>query len=259
MKHYHYSELTSTSDKAKELIKLEGSQSSPILAVTADVQTKGRGRNGKVWLGSHNANVYCSIALKHRTEPRELQLVTYQVVGCLAAKAALQELSIPKAINEQKVDFILKYPNDVYITQRHEMPIRRRKICGVLVEHEFIGHSCVASIIGIGINVRQNIFPSEIEHKATSLLREGVDVRTDDVRDALLRYLQLFLKQSSEALFQAWREELQLEFTTIAIHGEQGFWRVERLQEDGRLLVKHTETQRQRFVDNGDSILRVDW
>jgi BirA family biotin operon repressor/biotin-[acetyl-CoA-carboxylase] ligase len=253
VKHYHFTELPSTNDTAKELLR---QYTAPLLVVTADVQTSGRGRNGNVWVGSGEANVYCSVGMRHFNPPLEQRLINFQVIGCLAAKAALQEITQSLRLERE---FVLKYPNDVYIVLPHALPIERRKICGVLVEHEFIGSTCVSSVIGIGINVRETKFPSDLQSKASSLLLQGIDVSTELIRATLLRYIQLFLKQSNDALFKAWREELNIEFQEIIIKGEQGFWRVERLQEDGRLLVSHGETRRERYVDNGDSILRADW
>ena len=228
-----------------------------MLAVTADMQTSGRGRNGKVWFGEAGANVYCSLAVRHAVPLTALGLVTYQAVGCLAAKAAIQEASNQAGFTPE---LLLKYPNDIYISyQVNTFHRKRRKISGILVEHEFLGSECVASVIGIGINVRQSVFPSDLQEKATSLMLAGVDVSSENVCAALLRYVELFLKQSSDALFEAWRDELQIENALVSIHGELGFWRVVRLQEDGRLLVAHADTHVQRFVDNGDSILRADW
>ncbi len=241
----------------------------PMVAVTTDLQTSGRGRNGKIWLGEPNANVYCSVAVRHTVshtvshtvrhtvQRTPLDLVVYQAIGCLAAKAAIQEVSKDAGFTP---NILLKYPNDVYIAyQVNTFHRKRRKISGVLVEHEFLGSECVASVIGVGINVRQSVFPSDLQEKASSLLLAGVDVSPENVSAALMRYLEVFLKQSSEALFEAWRDELAIENALLAIQGEQGLWRVQRLQEDGRLLVAHADTQMQRFVDNGDSILRADW
>lgn len=254
VKHYHLSELPSTNDTAKDLLRRNPPER--LFVVTTDFQTHGRGRNGKVWIGEQEANVYCSVGIRHSAPPEESRLIMFQIIGCLAAKAALHEACRHAGY---EVEFVLKYPNDVYMVLPNITPRQRRKISGVLVEHEFVGVTCVSSVIGIGINVRQQHFPDDLTVKASSLLREGIDTTTDEVRHALLRYIQLFLKQPTHALFTAWREELQLEGEHISIAGEQGLWRVERLQEDGRLFVSHTETKHQRFVDNGDSIIRADW
>jgi BirA family transcriptional regulator, biotin operon repressor / biotin---[acetyl-CoA-carboxylase] ligase len=254
MKHFHYAELPSTNDTAKELLR---SEFLPMLAVTAEVQTSGRGRNGKVWVGEAGANLYCSVAVRHSTQHTMLDLVTYQAIGCLAAKAAIQEVSNHAGFAPE---LLLKYPNDIYISYLvNTFHRKRRKICGVLVEHEFLGNECIASVIGVGINVRQSVFPSDLHEKATSLLLAGVDVSSENICAALLRYVELFLKQRSEGLFEAWRNELGIHNALVSIQGEQGLWRVVSLQEDGRLLVSHADTHDQRLVDNGDSIVRTDW
>lgn len=324
IKRFHLASTTSTNDIAKTLLhhnndELLGSSGLSALAVTADEQTAGRGRSGKTWSSKHDDNLYCSIALRHRLSAHTAQsnpflqgssgsalrhpttktLVTLQAVGCLAAKAALEEVA---TTNFQPSDdmpappiFVLKYPNDIYAVKASAlkrssehtssvstpanipanstanstanapaqpslpawMLAESRKVCGVLVEHEFSGSTWMASIIGIGINVRQRVFEGELSRKAASILEYGVDSSVEYLTQALLRYSILLLKKLEhhpDEVFEAWRAELALEGMYLRLAGTSSWWRVERLLDDGRLLTVSVPHGEERIVDNGDSL-----
>lgn len=263
---YHFPELPSTNDKAKELSRRYAVNE--FLAVTTDLQTSGRGRNGRVWLGRANENVYCSLAVRHgimsglakNAQGLTANLAVYQAIGSLAALQAIRSFLPPV----QRHTAQLKYPNDVYLLNAAD---ERKKVCGVLIEHEFLGAECIGSIIGIGINVRQTEFPAELAVKASSLLACGIDVEVEDVMTALLResekYCELYAlsgrKDSTQAAFSEWWRELALEGVRVAVSGTEGAWTALRLQEDGSLLVRYTESNETRTVMNGDSLVRLDW
>ena len=83
-------------------------------------------------------------------------------------------------------EVMLKWPNDVYVSAR--------KIAGILCER----HGDVV-IAGIGVNVAQDSFPSDVDMRAISFKRLGVDVSIEDVRDAILGRLGYLL--------DVWRKE----------------------------------------------------
>lgn len=239
IKRYHFSQISSTNDYAKELITSE-----KFVAVTADYQWNGRGRGEKIWEGDQARNVYCSIGMRHETLLRMENLIALQAQGCLAAKKALQTVAPGKR-------FALKYPNDV-LMQCNDA--KWRKICGVLVEHEFAGSVCIATVIGIGINIRQKNFPAVLQNRATSLLNEEVDVQVETVTEALLREWEYQSDIRAEAILKEWKKELNIEGKSVEIVGEGQGWRVKSLLGDGRLLTRHNITGAERVIDNGDSI-----
>ena len=254
---YHFTELPSSNDKARELAR--NHPAGEFLAVTAEVQTSGRGRNGKIWLGAAQENVYCSIAVRHDVgsryesdgEARYSRLAAYQALGSLAALEAIRSFLPPARRGEA----LLKYPNDVYMQSGGAA---RRKVCGVLVEYEFIGSRCVGSVIGIGVNVRQREFPRELEGKASSLLAQGIDASVAECREALLAECERCLRQSAEEIFQRWWEELHLQTARLRVGASEEEWRAEGLDRNGSLLVVNSRGER-RSVQNGESVTRLDW
>lgn len=253
IKRYHFSELPSTNDKAKELSRSYAANE--YLAVSADVQTSGRGRNGKVWLGKPHENLYCSLAVRHAeaTTKTSADLAAFQARGSLSALQAIRSLLPPPV----RSSVLLKYPNDVYMPNAAQ---ERKKVCGVLVEHEFIGFRCSGSVIGIGINVRQLHFPAELTPKASSLLACGIDASVEEVQEALLRECEQYLEAPSAVVFEEWWRELRLAGVNVTLSGSEGIWTTVRLNEDGSLVVRRADDgTEQRTVSNGDSLVRLDW
>jgi len=239
MKHYHFNKITSTNDGAKELLDKEN----PVF-VTADYQTNGRGRNHKNWIGDSKENIYCSIGIQHNERVTLENIVVFQAIGTIAARLAMTE-----AIGNNI--FHLKYPNDVVVKSEEG---KLKKICGVLAENGFIGSHCVYSIIGIGINVNQTIFSSELAETATSLKLLGYNLKNDYLLKLLEKYLEDLIKLNHNALFNIWKDELHIEGKEISIIGENEKWMVEKMQEDGRLLLINKENSKKRIYDDGDSI-----
>lgn len=239
IKQYHFSQISSTNDYARELL-----QSETHVAVTAEYQWSGRGRGEKVWEGEQGKNIYCSIGIRHDKLLAMESLIALQAQGCLAASRALKSVAPHRR-------FGLKYPNDVLMLS---LDRSWKKICGVLVEHEFAGSYCLTTVVGIGVNIRQQQFPSLLNNRATSLLCEGVDVEVEKVIPVLLEEWKLLSVQSPERIIAEWKHELNIEGKVMEIVGEGPGWESLSLLDDGRLRARHTGSGRERIIDNGDSL-----
>ena len=125
---------------------------------TADFQTAGRGRLDHKWLSPPGTNLMMSAVLSvgglspaaGGLSPEAV--ATLPLVVGLAVVQAVRGLLSP--IEAQNVT--LKWPNDVLIGGR--------KVAGILCER-----NGDAVIVGIGINVKQRVFPQELADKAISL------------------------------------------------------------------------------------------
>ena len=81
----------------------------------------------------------------------------------------------------QYVDNVLiKWPNDIYVNGK--------KLAGDLTEHNLRGDTLQESVAGIGINVNQDRFPSDVPHP-TSLFMETQQFH--DVDNLLVSYWQM--------------------------------------------------------------------
>ena len=110
--------------------------------IYADHQTNGRGQRGNQWEAASGKNVLMSMLLKPKALPVKDQFYLNLIAG-LAIKSLLEEKITGKEIK-------LKWPNDVLIDGR--------KISGILIESTIKGTSMDACVVGIGLNLNQEVF-----------------------------------------------------------------------------------------------------
>ena len=238
MKRFHYFEISSTNDYAKEHLKSFNS-----VIVTADFQSFGRGRNYKTWEGNPGENVYFSYGTNHPKPLNYKHAALYQAIGSLAV------INILRTIAPGQV-FTLKYPNDIYA--KHDGKFK--KISGVLVEQSFTGEKCTSSVIGIGINVNQTDFLPEIEDNAVSLKMLGINYYIDDIYNLLASKIFYYEQLPPEQIREEWIENLNIINKEIEVKGKPGEWIAKEILDDCRLLIYEKTTDQSLVIDNGDTI-----
>ncbi|MBK9248383.1 MAG: biotin--[acetyl-CoA-carboxylase] ligase [Ignavibacteria bacterium] len=234
--YFSFGTVSSTNDIAKILLD----QINEVI-ITANYQTKGRGRNNKHWVGDYGKNIYLSYGIKHRNLETSLShtMLMYQSIGCLAVKKVLEYIA-------PNLQFVLKYPNDIYALQNN----RWKKISGVLIENEFVGSNLKSTIIGIGINGSQQIFDAELA--ATSLVLLGIKADILDIKHRLIREIKIYVNAEAEYIIKEWKKELRINKKMIQIVGEEGIWKVQDINEFGLLILSNEG--KERVINNGDSI-----
>ena len=163
---------------------------------TADLQMAGRGRLDHRWLSPAGENLTMSAVIGvDGSSPEEVATLPL-VVGLAVAKAVAALLGDGGAVR-------LKWPNDVLVGGR--------KICGILCERN--GGRVIA---GVGVNVNQAEFASEIATSATSLLlakAPAAGSRLPEVRDAVLMHLCEALAEWRDRGFaKLWPQVAQIDF-----------------------------------------------
>lgn len=139
--------LESTNDFAK--LNYEALEQGTI--VVANKQTKGRGRNNKIWK-SDQGNLYFSIILKKDISLKKL--FRYVSITSMALVNLLEDCGVSASI---------KYPNDIMVNHK--------KIAGILIESAGDLTNLNYVIIGVGVNVNQHDF-EELSDRATSFRLE---------------------------------------------------------------------------------------
>ena len=143
--------------------------------VTADRQTKGRGRLGRIW-HSRPGGLYFTIVLRPAL-PAQLSSLTTFAAGLTWARLLKETYGI---------DAGLKWPNDLLV--------RERKLSGMLSEMEAQGEMVTFVNIGIGLNVHND--PTAQEPNSTSLAR--ITGRKLARRDLLEGFLDRFERQMAD-------------------------------------------------------------
>ena len=139
----------------------------------ADEQTAGRGRGDHSWHSLAGLGLYASVLLRPAMLVADLPMVPL-AAGIAAAGA----IGLAAGLN---VD--LRWPNDLLIG--------RRKTGGILVESKTESGEVGFVVVGIGINVHQREFASDLSTPATSLdLETGRAISRQQLLIALLESLQ---------------------------------------------------------------------
>jgi len=114
--------------------------------VIATEQFSGKGQTGKYWESEAGKNLTFSILLKPHFLPIEKQFLLNEIIS-LAVVEFIQT-QIPT-----NYDVKIKWPNDIYV--------KNKKIAGLLIENIIADSKIGNAIVGIGININQEVFVSD--------------------------------------------------------------------------------------------------
>lgn len=149
--------------------------------VYADEQTSGRGRMKRKWYSERGENLLFSIIFAPHIKERRYYLVPLLVSACIVE-------SIKRTVAD--CDVVVKWPNDILLSSGE-------KIGGILTELTRTYNEELRIIVGVGINVNQTMFPSDIASTATSLkIAAGQEID----RIALLHEILWAVEQDYDAV-----------------------------------------------------------
>ncbi len=121
----------------------------------AEAQTAGRGRRGHSWFARPGEGLLFSVLLRPKLELAQMSALT------LAIGLALRDV-VATLIGDAP---LIKWPNDLLVLGK--------KLAGVLVESQLQGGRLQAVVVGVGLNVSNQVFPEELAARATSLVLLG--------------------------------------------------------------------------------------
>ena len=151
----YLSTVTSTNDYLRDFIEAKEPR-----IVVANEQTRGKGRYGRKWLSLAGQGLYVSYLLYPGWEVE--QSFFLNIISALAVTEAI------RGIGGAALPVRLKKPNDILIGEK--------KVCGILSEMGSLNDRVDWAIVGIGVNLYQKEFPSNLRSPATSLTREGLAI-----------------------------------------------------------------------------------
>jgi BirA family biotin operon repressor/biotin-[acetyl-CoA-carboxylase] ligase len=167
----HFSPVTdSTNSDAQEAARGGAPHGSVYFA---DEQLAGRGRGDHAWRSDAGEGLYVSVLL--RPQVPILRLPLLPLAAGLAAAEAI------RAVTDLTAD--LRWPNDLLLGPR--------KVGGILVEAKSARGAVDYAVVGIGLNVHQSGFGSDLAAIATSLdLEAGRRISRQDLLVVLLESLE---------------------------------------------------------------------
>lgn len=176
---YYYPEIGSTNT---ELKKLSGQGAGNGALAVTDSQVAGKGRRGRGWVLPPGSAIAMSLLLKPTIEPSRASMITL-VMAMAVASAINQETGLQADI---------KWPNDIVVN--------RKKVCGILTEMTMEADYIQDVIVGVGINVNNDVFPEELQETATCLMTEcGHRVSRSNIIIAVMEAFEEYYGQFLEA------------------------------------------------------------
>lgn len=223
--HIHLKECVSTNEMAQRLLKDQPPEGA---VISADQQTAGRGQGGTRWQAAAGQNILMSAILY----PRFLMAKEAYALGQMVA------LAVWRSIHEQlpEADLHIKWPNDILLNGR--------KVAGILIENQLQDVYVKSSIIGIGINVNQAIFPPGSGRPTSLFLDSGTTFDKHKVMECCWSHLEAMYmrlrqhgatscKRDFEARMWGYKQRIPLAFD-----GETHLVTVQGVDPQGRLQVQ---------------------
>lgn len=166
-----HNELDSTnSEAARHLTALDN-----LSVVAARSQTSGRGQGDHTWTSRAGENLTFSIVLKPEGISSKESFIVSQITA----------LSVVRFLDTFGIEAKIKWPNDIYVLGKSD----GKKICGILIENTFKGEDLISSIIGIGLNINQIEFPSDLPNPVSLRQMTGIE---HDLEISLEKFLDIF-------------------------------------------------------------------
>lgn len=225
----------STNDEAKKLAS-EGILR-PVL-ITADQQTAGRGRMGRSFYSPAQTGLYCSLLY-----PTVASLQNAVSVTGAAAVAVLRAL---RTLTGRQAG--IKWVNDLYLDGK--------KVCGILTE-ALTGVGQTYLVIGIGINLTTDVFPTELSAIAGAVGGEPISRAT--LLAAIWKELLPYLQDPSN---RTWLDDYRAHSTVLGKQIEwsrgEARWQgvAEEIDGDGALIVRLPSGERE-LLRTGEISVRV--
>ena len=132
--------ISSTNSYLRDLLKKV--ETPDWTVVTAEFQFLGRGLAKSEWVSEEAKNLLCSILIRFD----DLKVINSFYLSCAVS------IGVYNALNKYDLPFLsVKWPNDIMSGPR--------KLGGILIENSLKNEHIYQSIVGLGLNVNQRIFP----------------------------------------------------------------------------------------------------
>ncbi len=175
----------STNLHVREMAQLEetanGHSVAPVVVLSTDYQTAGRGQGTNSWESEQGKNLLFSVLIHPTMVPVQRQFLL-SMMGALALKEALEAY-----VSE---DITLKWPNDIYW--------KNKKISGTLIETSLSRGHIKDCVFGVGLNVNQTSFSTALPNPVSLCQIMGHDVDRKELLDCVMKSFVKYYKLMGE-------------------------------------------------------------
>lgn len=226
--------VDSTNSYAKNLLATDRPPEGTL--VTSLEQHTGRGQIGNSWFSEPGKNITASIILYPEFLDADKQFFLSMAVS-LAVKDFCESV-----LNDE---IKIKWPNDIYW--------HNKKLGGVLIENSITGSRISTSVVGIGLNVNQEIFPESLPNPVSMFQVSNIEFKIQHLLEGLCGYLEKyylqlrqqhynFLDKAYTVALYRYQQTHEYRKGTHTIRGE-----INGVAKDGKLIL-HSNGREMRFA-----------
>lgn len=188
-------ELDSTNNYMKNLVREQHPEEGSL--ITTDFQIGGRGQMGNGWYSERGKNLLFSLLIY----PVDVLANEQFIISRIAS------LAVKNTLDQFTDDIRIKWPNDIYW--------KDRKIAGILIENDIQGRNITNSVIGVGININQDVFPEDLPNPVSLKQIVGSEQDRDYILDIFIREFFLLYREFQKGETEAIEDEYMLDLYRI--------------------------------------------
>ncbi len=230
--YFYIPETTSTNNVLSEMAQQKRLPEGFMLYT--DFQTAGKGQPGNSWESENGKNLLFSILLY----PQNIKINKQFIISQLTS------LAIKHVLDQFTEGFSIKWSNDIYW--------KDKKIAGILIENSLLRNKIDKCIIGVGLNINQEVFKSNAPNPISLKQITGKEIdREKMLSDIHTELLKLYHELNYDKLQKEYHQSLYRKEGfhpyTDAATKEHFLARIERVEPDGKLILITKEGEQKEY------------
>jgi BirA family biotin operon repressor/biotin-[acetyl-CoA-carboxylase] ligase len=231
--HLFFDTLSSTNDRM--LAMLIDTNPAEGTVISTAFQTGGRGHMGNTWQSEKGKNLLFSILL----------LPDFLLPS--------QQFELSKIISLALKDIIKTHCKNVSVKWPNDLLSGGKKIAGILVENVVTGSRINRSVAGIGLNVNQVHFSTDIPNPTSMLLETGCQFDMTELLDQLIERIEFWYnvlyRDELENINREYLKNLYgiNEVREFTCKGKKFLAKITGIEQSGELVLELETGEKQKF------------
>ena len=200
--------------------------------VSTGFQLAGKGQPGNAWESSEGKNLLFSMVLRPLQLPMEELFLLSQLVS----------VAIKNTLEVYTSNVTIKWPNDIYWNDK--------KLAGILIENSLQGNKIKMVVIGVGLNVNQQVFTSNAPNPVSLMQITGKRKNRKQILQQLIKnIMDLYSEMNLVKIRSLYSESLYRKEGYHAFKDDNGYFeaKVYDIHSDGQLELEKDTGKRKSY------------